>query len=133
MAETVPDILFTLRPDGWCDYVNQRGYDLTGVGSQSLEGYMWARGIPPADGDTAIGLLMHSVRTDEAMTNEFRVRTADGSYRWFVSRMSSIRDADGRILRWLGTAVDVDELKRAQKALQESSVQLERRVRERTA
>ncbi|HYV84600.1 MAG TPA: PAS domain S-box protein, partial [Patescibacteria group bacterium] len=127
MAETVPDILFTLRPDGWCDYVNRRAHDLLGVEPRSLEGFMWTRVIHPEDVDAATALLLHSVRTGLPMTNEFRVRTADGSYRWLVSRMNPIRDAGGPILRWLGTAVDVDELKRAQKALQEASVQLERR------
>src|SRR5258706_4503715 len=126
MAETVPDILFTLRADGWCDYVNRRAHDLLGVEPRSLEGFMWARVIHPEDIDAATALLLHSVRTGEPMTSEFRVRTADGSYRWLVSRMNPIRDSGGPILRWLGTAVDVDQMKRAQKALHEASVQLER-------
>jgi PAS domain S-box-containing protein len=133
MAETVPDILFTLRPDGWCDYVNRKAHDLMGVEPRSLEGFMWARVIHADDVDSATARLMQSVRTGEPMTKEFRVRTADGSYRWLVSRMNPIRDAGGAILRWLGTAVDIDEQKRAQKALQEASQKLEQRVRERTA
>jgi PAS domain S-box-containing protein len=133
MAETVPDILFTLRPDGWCDYVNRRAHDLFGVEPRSLEGYMWARIVHPDDVDAATAHLMRSVRTGAPMIQEFRVRSADGSYRWFVSRMNPIREPGGRILRWLGTAVDIDEQKRAQNALQEAGLQLEQRVRERTA
>jgi PAS domain S-box-containing protein len=133
MAETVPDVLFTLRPDGWCDYVNRRAHELFGVEPRSLEGYMWARIVHPDDVDAATALLMRSVRSGAPMTQEFRVRVADGSYRWLVSRMNPIRDPGGQILRWLGTAVDIDEQKRAQDALQKASVQLEQRVRERTA
>ena len=133
MAETVPDILFTLRPDGWCDYVNRRAHDLFGVEPRSLEGFMWARIIHPDDVEGATARLMQSVRTGAPMAQEFRVRSADGSYRWFVSRMNPIREAGGPILRWLGTAVDIDAQKRAQNALREASLQLERRVRERTA
>ena len=55
---------------------------------------------------------------------EFRMRAADGIYRWFVGRSRAIHDGDGRIARWFGTATDVDELKRAQAALQSTNRRL---------
>ena len=56
---------------------------------------------------------------------EFPLRKADGTYRWFLTRINPIKDAQGRVTRWFGTSTDVDAVRRAQEALREETRVLE--------
>jgi PAS domain S-box-containing protein len=133
LAETVPDILFTLEPDGHCDFVNQRAYEITGEPVGSLLGWQWAEAIHPDDRLRAAEEVRRAVAAGTHLHMEIRLRSVEGGYRWIVSRANPIRDADGRIVRWLGMATDVENLKRTQQALQEAHDRLEERVQARTA
>jgi len=66
---------------------------------------------------------------------EFRgiAPTADGSFHWYLSRGTPVRDREGRIVKWFGTATDIDEVKRAEQTLRELTATLENKVAERTA
>ena len=64
---------------------------------------------------------------------EFRIRRADGQYRWFKTRAVPLRDAEGRIAKWFGSNTDIDDLKRAEEEIRRLNADLERRVVERTA
>ena len=123
MADTVPDILYVSDPQGRCLYVNARYYEFTGLHFGAVAGTAWFDAIHPKD----VPAVMASMRAgagDAMLECEFRMRAADGSYRWFVGRSRPIRDAAGRVVRWFGTATDVDELKRAQAALQSTNRRL---------
>ena len=123
MADTVPDILYVSDPQGRCLYVNARYYEFTGLHFGAVAGTGWIDAIHPKD----VPAVMTSMRAGagEAMLEcEFRMRAADGSYRWFVGRSRPIHDAAGRVVRWFGTATDVDELKQAQAALQSTNQRL---------
>jgi PAS domain-containing protein len=61
-----------------------------------------------------------NIRTGEASEYSFRVRNAQGSYRWFLSRVEPIRASDGTLLQWVGVNLDIEELKCAEQALRES-------------
>jgi signal transduction histidine kinase len=61
-----------------------------------------------------------NMRTGEASEFSFRVRNAQGGYRWFLSRVEPLRASDGTLLMWVGVNLDIEELKRAEQALRES-------------
>jgi signal transduction histidine kinase/ActR/RegA family two-component response regulator len=65
------------------------------------------------------------VRSGEPFEMEYPIRGADGSYRWFLCRISAVHDQHGKVARWFGTNTDVDEVKRAEQALREESHVLE--------
>jgi PAS domain S-box-containing protein len=119
MAETIPDIIFTSRPDGWCDYVNPRYYELTGLLPVEAEGWGWdwAAQLHPDDVESAMQAWQHSIETGESFEAEYRLATADGSYRWFVARAKPVRDEQGRIVKWFGVCADVHEMKSTQEDL----------------
>ena len=114
MAETVPDILFTARPDGSTDYTSQRFYDYTGMPKGAAEGFGWTSALHPDDAQRARERWLQSVHTGEPYEIEYRFRAADGTYRWFVGRSRPIPDSEGRIVKWFGACTDIEELKRAQ-------------------
>jgi len=114
MAETVPDILFTTRLDGWTDYTNQRFYDYTAMPPGAAEGFGWISALHPDDAQRARERWLHSVRSGRPFEIEYRFRAADGTYRWFVGRSRPIRDSEGRIVKWFGACTDIEDQKRAQ-------------------
>ena len=132
MAETVPDMLFTNRADGASEFSNARAYSYTGLPPGTLDGSGWTQTIHPDDRKRIERLWSTAIRSGTLYETELRVRGADGTYRWFVTRAHPIRDEQGKVMRWFGSATDVDDLKRAQEALSEVRDQLEVRVRERT-
>jgi len=114
MAETVPDILFTNTPDGRTDFTNQRFYDYTGMPKRSAEGLGWLAALHPEDAKRAEELLPRLVGNGQPFSLEYRLRAADGSYRWFMTRTRPIRDSNGQITKWFGSSTDIEEHKRAQ-------------------
>jgi formate hydrogenlyase transcriptional activator len=117
LAETVPEVLYTNRPDGACDYVSQRWLDYTGMQSEATLGFGWSDAIHPADRDRTVALWEESARSGRPYDTEFRLRRSDGEYRWFRTRSVPMRGADGAIVHWFGVATDVDDSKRAEEAL----------------
>jgi PAS domain S-box-containing protein len=117
LAETVPEVLYTNRPDGACDYVSQRFLDYTGMTSEAGLGFGWADAIHPVDRDRTVALWDESARTGRPFEAEFRMRRSDGEYRWFRTRSIPMREPGGAIVRWFGVATDVDDSKRAEEAL----------------
>jgi PAS domain S-box-containing protein len=120
MAETVPDILFTTDPDGTMNYINPRFYDLTGREPGSADGHGWMDSIHPADAGMVRTRWEQMVEIGHGFRGEFRLRMADGSYRWFITRARPVRDEDGRISRWFGSSTDVHEQKRAEELLRDT-------------
>jgi len=113
MAETVPDILFTVGAAGECEYVNQRFYDYTGMAVGSALGYGWIAALHPDDRPLAHDRLSRLTKEGDLILNEVRFRATDGNYRWFLSRLRAVRDGRGRIVRWFGSATDIDDLKQS--------------------
>ena len=115
--ESIPGMTFTTRPDGFCDYQSQQWVDFTGVPMNEHLGDGWNRLLHPDDQPRAFAAWRAAVEGRAPYDLEYRVRRHDGVYEWFKVRARPIRDAEGRIVRWFGTAVNIDELIRAQQAL----------------
>ena len=62
--------------------------------------------------------------TGEPFDIEHRLRRADGEYRWFFFRRVPLRDENGQVIRWYGAAHDIDDEKRAERALQTAQAEL---------
>src|SRR6266853_1230226 len=138
LIETLPAMVWPATPDGEPDYINPRLANYTGRGLDGI-------GRGPEDlGRTLDDLVKLKVRNamvhqddlDAAArawgrdheTGAFdltaRLRGADASYRWFQARAEPMRDAAGRIVYWYGVAVDIDDRKRVEEALQKSEQEL---------
>lgn len=125
VAQTVPDILFSVDADGVLRYVNDRFVAYTGLLEQEVLGLQW---FDLLRGDclvAATAAWQQSLRTGEPLAGEFRLRSAADEYRWFMIRMQPLR-LEGRPSQWVGACTDINELRQTRQ-------QLEQRVRERTA
>jgi two-component system CheB/CheR fusion protein len=119
MAETVPDILFTCRADGSCDYVNRRFYELTGSAPDSALDRRLSGAMHPDEAGACAERWDEAARQRTPFEAEARLR-AGGDWRWFVVRARPLCDEKGRILRWVGACTDIDAQKRAHEALAEA-------------
>jgi PAS domain S-box-containing protein len=131
ITDAMPQMVWSTRPDGHHDYYNQRWHDLTGTAPERGEG--WNSVLHPDDRERAWALWRRCLATGKPFEVEYRLRMADGTYRWMLGRALPIRDADsGAITRWFGTCTDIEETVAAREALARSHEDLERLVEERT-
>jgi PAS domain S-box-containing protein len=117
MAEAVPDILFTTRADGWCEYVSPRFYEYSGLPQGAAEGLGWLEALHGEDAPRVRDRWMDAVASASPFEIRYRLRSLSGEYRWFVARALPIRDAAGVALKWFGAATDVHDLVVAQEGL----------------
>jgi PAS domain S-box-containing protein len=118
LADAMPQIVWTARADGYLDYYNRRWFEYTGLTLEQTEGWGWQPVLHPEDVEPCLKRWATAVETGEAYEIEYRFRRAsDGSYRWHLGRGVPMRDETGRIIKWFGTATDIDDRKRAEEAL----------------
>ncbi|WP_225890078.1 PAS domain-containing protein [Indioceanicola profundi] len=125
LADSMPQIVWSTRQDGYHDYFNRRWYAYTGTRPGDTDGDGWLGLFHPEDLDRIQRTWRHAYTTGEPYEIEYRLRAADGSYRWFIGRALPERNADGQIVRWYGTCTDVEDQKRTEAALAESRARLE--------
>ncbi|MEG4073001.1 PAS domain S-box protein [Microcoleus sp. Pol14C2] len=114
LAEAIPQIVWTARPDGWLDYYNQRWFEYTGLTLEETQGWGWQLAMHPDDVENSVESWKISVETGKTYEVEYRFkRASDGAYRWHLGRALPVRDADGKILKWFGTCTDIDDRQRS--------------------
>src|SRR5580704_5988671 len=117
--KTIPALVWSALPDGSLDFINQRWEEI-GLSLDDLRGSEWIRVLHP---DERVGVADRwriAVETGTPYENIERVRSADGQYRWFLSRARPLRDELGNIVKWYGTDTDIEDQKRAEDALRAS-------------
>ncbi|SIO54699.1 PAS domain S-box-containing protein [Bradyrhizobium erythrophlei] len=131
----IPAYTWYAAPSGGLTFVNKRTADYVGLPEDhplrfGIDiGAQWDAHIAllhPDDHEESRKVWSTCLRTGEAGEVSFRVRDAQGGYRWFLSRAEPLRASDGTLLQWVGVNLDIEELKRAEQALREN----ERRYRE---
>jgi len=117
VVDSAPVLVFSARPDGYIDYLNRRWLDFVGVPFEGLEGWAWTQFIHPDDREQHVARWRSSMVSGESPVSQARVRMANGEYRWMLHRTEPLLDATGRITRWFGSSIDIEDLKRAEQAL----------------
>jgi PAS domain S-box-containing protein len=126
LAESIPQIVWTARPDGWLDYFNRRWFDYTGVTLEESQGLGWGLVLHPDDLRPSAEAWEKCMQSGEPYEVETRIkRGSDGAYRWHLVRAMPMRDADGRVIKWFGTSTDIDDKKRVERILRNSEAALE--------
>jgi len=119
IIDTIPVMAWSLTPDGVVDFLNQRWMDYTGL---SLEQYVAdpTGPIHPEDIPRVIEEWRARMARGEGYDEEMRLRRADGEYRWFLVRTAPLRDESGKVIKWFGVSIDIEDRKRAGEALRQS-------------
>ncbi|HEY3446626.1 MAG TPA: chemotaxis protein CheB [Myxococcales bacterium] len=117
MAESSPTLVWGFRPDGSCDYLSAQWVDYTGVPDAEQHGFGWLEQVHPEDRVHARDAWRAAVEGGRPLDVEFRLRGKGGGWRWFQVRAVPIRDSMRAIVRWYGTASDIEPLKLAEQRL----------------
>jgi PAS domain S-box-containing protein len=112
----IPVLVATYRANGSRLYINRRVREHT----DRTAAEDWKRTIHPDDIELAESKWHACVANGEQFEHEFRVRMADRSYRWHLTRRVPLRDEAGKIIRWYGIGYDIEDRKRAEEELRRS-------------
>ena len=130
IAETIPHMVWAARADGSLDFFNQRCYDYTGLDAAALGSRGWRSVIHPEDCPHALNAWARSLQSGERFEVEYRLRRADGAYRWHQGSAVPLRDARGRVQRWFGTCTDIELQMRSASILESERTRAELALRE---
>jgi PAS domain S-box-containing protein len=126
LAQTMPNQVWASAADGGVDWLNDQVYRYSGTRPGQLDGVGWADIVHPDDRDAAGASWFAAVAAGQTYETEFRIRRADGAYRWHIVRALPIVDDNGAVQRWVGTNTDIQDQK-------STAAMLQRQVAERTA
>jgi PAS domain S-box-containing protein len=124
LVDSIPALIHTARPDGHLDYFNKRWLEYLGATLDEVAGWNWTNFIHPEDVEGILTKWRACLATGEVFEHETRVRSANGDYRWMFHRKVPLRDANGSIVKWYGSSLDIDERKTAEEALRNSQAYL---------
>jgi PAS domain S-box-containing protein len=129
ILNVIPAYTWYAAPSGALTFVNKRTADYLGLPKDhplrlGIDiGAQWDDWVPmlhPDDREKARKYWSNCLRTGETGEVSYRVSSAQGDYRWFLSRFEPLQASDGTLLLWVGATLDIEELMRAQEALRES-------------
>jgi PAS domain S-box-containing protein len=119
VADNVPQVIWTNDAQGDAVYFNRRFLDYTGLSYEELRGPGWMKVVHPDDAAASIERWQVALAAGEVFDTEYRLRSKQGDYRWFIGRNVPLRE-NGNVINWFGSATDIDDLKRAEARLRES-------------
>jgi PAS domain S-box-containing protein len=114
LANAIPQIVWTARPDGGFDYVNERLFQFAGNAPEADPELTWRSILHPADHQRTLDAWAHSVRNGAPFEIESRIREpVTQRPRWFLLRAVAGTDAAGTVTHWYGTGTDIDDQKKS--------------------
>jgi PAS domain S-box-containing protein len=126
IIETIPGLVWCAGPDGHLNYLNQRILDYTGTSPGDWAQLGWTSFLHPDDAQPTAHAWSRAVDTGRPFEIQCRLRRSDGVYRWFQVFGQAAHQNGGRVTRWYGLLIDIDDRRNMEEALRESQVRLSR-------
>jgi PAS domain S-box-containing protein len=117
VIDSTPALIHTGLPDGYLDFFNQTWLKYVGRSLEDLQGWKWTASIHPDDVDGIVDRWRASLASGEPFLYEARVRQADGEYRWMLHHKIALRDKDGKVVKWYGSSIDIEDRKQTEQTL----------------
>jgi PAS domain S-box-containing protein len=124
MADHAPVMMWVTDPSGNCTYLNRRWYEFTGQTEAEALGYGWLDATHPDDAAVAGTAFIEANAARAAFRVEYRLRRADGTYRWAIDAATPRFGANGEYLGYVGSVIDIDERREAEERLRRREEQL---------
>ncbi|MGO4835145.1 PAS domain-containing protein, partial [Rhizobiaceae sp. 2RAB30] len=135
LVDMVPSFLWRLTADGEPNFFNRRlieflGFDVSDAARGQAKGLAALIGVAvhPEDATAVASGFEHAFATGERFSMKYRLRRADGVYRWVAASAEAMRDQDGGIAQWYGLSHDIDDQLQAEESLRNSKQQLEQMI-----
>jgi PAS domain S-box-containing protein len=114
VIDTIPAHVWSTRPDGSVDFINRRWLETSGVDVEDTRAWDLGSTVHPDDLARYVNEWHAALATGQPMESEVRLRQADRKYRWWLTRNVPLRNDVGNIIKWYGTAIDIEDRKRAE-------------------
>ena len=124
LVDTTPAFVHTNLPNGDLDFVNRGWLEYLGLSNTDLLGSRWTSAIHPEDVEELVAKWRAALESGEGYVAEARVRRADGEYRWLLHREEPLRNEAGEIVKWYGSAIEIEERKIAEEKIREQEIEL---------
>src|SRR6202795_1907719 len=120
IVDSIPGLVLTLTAEGELEFVSQQGLDYSAKTLEELKGWTKSDIVHPDDLARVLATWKTSVETGHpaGYDSEYRIRRADGVYRWFQVRALPVRDTEGSVISWYILLTDIDKRKQAEDRLQ---------------
>lgn len=118
LADDLPVMVWVTRPDATCVFLNQRWYDYTGQRQDEALGLGWLAAVHPDDAQPSGEIFLAANGARQPFALDYRLRAADGTYRWMKDTGRPRFDDQGAFLGFVGSVTDIHELKMTQERLQ---------------
>lgn len=130
LVDALPIHIWSWTPAGKLAYVNKRSLEDLGLSGANFEDTVKVAEtlVHPEDAPEVLRISANCLRTGDPFMMRYRRRWKDGSYRWLEGRCEPLRDRDGRILHWYQVSIDIDDQVRAEKALRNTTRQLQQMI-----
>jgi PAS domain S-box-containing protein len=124
VIETIPCLAWTATADGNAEFFNRRWLEYAGLVPHQAQGTGWTAAIHPNDLSGLVSYWERILASGQPGEFEARLRRFDGEYRWFLFRATPRLDENGKVIKWYGTNIDIEERKRAEQDLRRSETYL---------
>ena len=124
LIDALPGLGWTALPDGRAEFLNQRWLEYTGMTAARAAGWGWVEAIHPEDRQRLLEHWRSCVQSGTPVDTEGRIRRSDGAYRWFLFRANPLSDASGKISRWCGTNIDIEDRRRVEAEVEQACLRL---------
>ncbi|HEX8401889.1 MAG TPA: PAS domain S-box protein [Allosphingosinicella sp.] len=124
MADSAPVMMWVTDPNGQCTYLNARWYEYTGQRPGAGEGLGWLDAVHPDDRAIAEQAFLSANAERRDYRVDFRLRRADGVYRWTIDAAAARITETGEFIGYVGSVIDIDERREAEARLKLSEEQL---------
>jgi PAS domain S-box-containing protein len=128
VIDTTPALIHTALPDGSLDFFNRRWLEYVGLRSEDIQGWKWTASIHPEDVGELVANWRAALESGEPFESESRVRRADGEYRWFLHRKVPLRDGLGKVVKWYGSSIEIEDRKRAEEKIRGDERELRQQI-----
>ena len=124
VIETIPCMAWSATTDGNAEFFNQRWLDYAGLTADQARGTGWTTALHPNDMNGLVDYWQRILASGRPGEFEARLRRFDEEYRWFLFRATPCLDENGKVIKWYGTNIDIEERKRAEQGLKRSEAYL---------
>jgi PAS domain S-box-containing protein len=124
IVNTIPGMAWSANPDGMCDFFNRHHLDYVGLPLEEMRGAGFVKTFHPDDLPQLMGPWQEMLATGRGGEVQGRIRDRNGQYRWFLFRTNPLFDEAGRLIKWFGVNIDIEDSKRAEDKLRKSELNL---------
>ena len=117
-ADSMPHLAWMANPDGFIFWYNKGWYEYTGTTPEQMEGWGWQNVHNSEELPRVMKLWQQSIETKSPLETQFPLKSSDGQFRWFLTRVTPIFNKEGDLVRWFGTNTNIDEQRQLQSDLQ---------------